>query len=251
MTDRVIGLDVSRWQDNPYTPQEIDFVKARENGTDFVFIRAGLDNTVDINFADAWRDAKKAGLLRGSYWYYDYRFNAWAQSQKYIGTLDGDYGELPLVVDLEKKRGTKYPNRMAYLVGIKDFLEGLELHISDNHSIMIYLNRGLINYLKPIPEWLLAYDLWIAWYPNAWARLRNRQPKVSPWKRYTLWQHTDRADGHAYGMESRQVDENYFNGSWEELQNYATHISIEPPTPQPPTELTNQEKLDRLWEMHQ
>jgi len=68
----VIGPDVSFYQDDPQTPQGIDFAKLRANAG-YVVIRAGQNLWADRDFKLNWREAKSVGLPRGSYWFYDSR----------------------------------------------------------------------------------------------------------------------------------------------------------------------------------
>ena len=67
-----IGPDVSFYQDLEETPEKIDFVKMQKTAN-FVIIRAGQNLWPDPDFEYNWTEAKKAGLPRGSYWFYDSR----------------------------------------------------------------------------------------------------------------------------------------------------------------------------------
>ena len=67
-----IGSDVSFYQDQPETPEHIDFVKMGKSA-DFVIIRAGQNLWVDRDFKLNWVAAKAAELPRGTYWFYDSR----------------------------------------------------------------------------------------------------------------------------------------------------------------------------------
>ena len=57
----LIGPDVSFYQDDPETPQGIDFRKMRASAG-YVIIRAGQNAWVDSDFKINWREAKLAGL---------------------------------------------------------------------------------------------------------------------------------------------------------------------------------------------
>ena len=91
---QIIGPDVSFYQDDPGTPQEINFVRMNQT-TDFVIIRAGQNLWVDSDFKNNWRRAKEAGLPRGSYWFYDSRADPRQQAELWFNLLNGDLGELP------------------------------------------------------------------------------------------------------------------------------------------------------------
>lgn len=256
MRDQPIILDVSRRQDDPSTKQEIDFEQAKANGAAGVFIRAVLDSRKDTNFYDAWRDAELAGLPRGSYGYYDYRYNAVNQADAYLQTLnqikDNYYGELPLVIDVEKKQGTQLPPRANYLKGIYQYVS--RLGEATEHPVLIYINRGLINYFKPIPDWMLGHGLWLAWYPRILTSILQPNPK--PWDNYDFWQFSAKGDGTAYGTESKSVDINYFFGGMSQYVRYLVWVKKQtaepepPPSPVIPPEPSPEEKLKRLWENH-
>lgn len=91
----IIGPDVSFYQDEPTTPQGIDFVKMRASA-EFVIIRAGQNLWPDSDFKYNWREAKIAMLPRGSYWFYDSRVAPKKQAELWVEQFEGDFGELPL-----------------------------------------------------------------------------------------------------------------------------------------------------------
>ena len=97
----VIGPDVSFYQDDPETPQGIDFVKMRVSAG-YVIIRAGQNTWVDSDFKANWREAKLAGLPRGSYWFFDSRIEPKRQAELWVQQFAGDFGELPLFADFEE-----------------------------------------------------------------------------------------------------------------------------------------------------
>ena len=81
--------------------------------------------------------------------------------------------------------------------------------------------------------------LWIAQYPyeSHVAEELYTQPKIptNTWNTHTLWQVSDRGDGHFYGVESSRVDANYFNGTLDELYiKYGKPEISEPEIPEIP-----------------
>ncbi len=90
----VIGTDVSFYQDDPQTPQGIDFAKMRQNA-EYVIIRAGQNLWTDRDFKVNWREAKRVGLPRGSYWFYDSRVDPKRQAELWASLFGGDTGEDP------------------------------------------------------------------------------------------------------------------------------------------------------------
>ncbi|NPV87675.1 MAG: glycoside hydrolase family 25 protein [Anaerolineae bacterium] len=220
----VQGLDVSKWQDDNTTPQQIDFNKAKRAGAYFVFIKASQDVYADPDFAYNWNAAKTAGLIRGAYHFFDYRKSPKTQADYLASLLKDDWGELPPVLDFEKHPAWDLPTRDKCLRMIKEFFTQLETTCPKKP--LFYTNPSMIKYtLSPIPDWLLEHPLWIAhYYVSA--------PSYKPWAKWHFWQYSDRGDGLAYGMESLQVDMNWWNGTLEELHQFA---NLEPPPPPPPT----------------
>lgn len=94
----VLGPDVSFYQNDPNTPRGIDFVRMNQVA-DFVIVRAGQNQWIDPNFQDNWRNAKAAGLPRGSYWFYDSRADPRRQAELWVDTLNGELGELPFFAE--------------------------------------------------------------------------------------------------------------------------------------------------------
>lgn len=210
----VHGPDVSAWQDDDTTLPQIDFTKAKTAGASFVFVKASQGGFIDADFRYNWQAARAAGLLRGAYHLLDYRKPAKAQSEFFLRLLAGDGGELPPALDVERVAGWPLPARAALIEALHTFLTALEA--ADGRKPLLYTNPDLLrSVLWPLPGWLAETPLWIAHYGV-------QKPLVlAPWQRWTFWQFTDRADGRGYGMESRQVDMNLFNGGLEELNALA------------------------------
>ncbi len=201
------GPDISFYQDNPTTPQRIDFVKMKQQA-DFVIIRAGQNLWVDRDFQHNWAEARRVGLPRGSYWFYDSRVNPSKQAEKYVETLGNDLGELPLFLDLEENYGGPYAGWQHWytcLERLKTLVGGKEIGIYTAYFYWTTHAPGTPANL----QYFRQYPLWIAHY-------QVLQPRIpAPWTEWLFWQYTDKADGAAYGVESREIDMNYFNGDGE------------------------------------
>jgi len=127
----IIGADVSFYQDDPQTPQGIDFPKMRKSA-EFVIIRAGQNLWVDPDFKLNWREAKLAGFPRGSYWFYDSRAEPKRQAELWAAQFAGDFGELPLFADFEEKYGGAYKgwkNWYTFLERLKQLIGSKEIAI--------------------------------------------------------------------------------------------------------------------------
>lgn len=207
---RVQGIDVSAWQDIDATPQQIDFTKAKAQGAMFVYIRATRGDWTDPDFAYNWKKAKEAGLLRGAYHFHMFTQAVSPQISRVMNTLQADPGELPPALDVERLGvGSLTPKKVLEMIK-----PALEMMTTQARKPIFYSNPDIIvNFISPIPDWLLAYDLWVAHY-------NIDTPKIGAFPTYKFWQYSDRGDGIAYGMESNQVDMNWWNGTLAELRAY-------------------------------
>ena len=236
MGERTLGLDVSFYQDYNGTPQQIDFEKAKANGAKFVIIRASQGLTTDPDLEYNMINAKKAGLITDMYHFWDYRISSSKQAIHFAELCSQYKPDMPPVLDFEKHRDWPLPYYASTLAGIKLFTETFK--DAYGKAMMFYTNPNTIKYhfgYNRIPEWLLALDLWIAQYPPVGSDLSEIEPDFYPWATYKFWQWTDREDGLAFGMESKQVDANYFNGSEDDLREYANMGEEEIPEPPVPT----------------
>jgi GH25 family lysozyme M1 (1,4-beta-N-acetylmuramidase)/SH3-like domain-containing protein len=205
----VIGPDISFYQDDDATPEGVDFAKMKENA-EFVIIRVGQSQWIDSDFRTNWAAAKAVGLPRGSYWFYDSRSDPKRQAELWANALKDDPGELPLCADFEDNYGGPHGGWRkwyTFLENMKNLLPGKEIVI---YTASFYWQQN-----GPDPEteassleYFHQYPLWIANYQVS-------KPNVpAPWgeDEWLWWQYTAHGDGATYGVESKNIDLNYFNG---------------------------------------
>jgi len=223
----LIGPDVSFYQDDPETPQGIDFAKMRASAG-YVIIRAGQNRWPDPDFKANWREAKNAGLPRGSYWFYDSRADPIEQAKLWASLFEGDFGELPLFADFEENYKGPYAGWRKWY----DFLENIKL-LAPAKEIAIYTayyywrdnapsaitQASSLEYFHQYPLWIANYGATEPSVPKPWAR--------SEW---LFWQFSEVGDGKLYGVETNGIDLNYFNG---DIDAFRTRFNI-PGTPPPP-----------------
>lgn len=226
-----IGPDVSFYQDDNATPQGVNFVTMRQ-ATEYVIIRAGQNLWEDQDFRRNWSAAKSAGLLRGSYWFYDSRADPIKQAQLWVDAMQGDYGELPLWADFEDKYDGFWKGPQHW----REFMEEVKRLISTPHDLGIYTAYYYWKDYGPQDSISLAYfhqyPLWIANYGVS-------APHVPlPWAadEWLFWQYQSNdmnTLGAQYGCESKGVDLNQFHGDSAALR--AMFGGAAPaPTPPPP-----------------
>jgi GH25 family lysozyme M1 (1,4-beta-N-acetylmuramidase)/uncharacterized protein YraI len=203
----LIGTDVSFWQDDPQTPEGIDFRKMRENAG-YTIIRAGQNLWADREFKVNWREAKLAGIPRGSYWFYDSRADPKKQAELWASLFNGDFGELPLWADFEDNYGGSFKgwrNWKVFIESLKELMPGKEIGVYTayyywlSNTVSVGIPAAELNYFKQYPLWIANYG--------------TNSPLVpKPWTDWTFWQYTDKGNGKIYGVESGNIDLNYFNG---------------------------------------
>lgn len=225
----ITGPDISFYQDDPQTPQGVNFTKMRESAP-FVIVRAGQNLWGDRDFKANWNGAKAAGLPRGSYWFYDSRIDPKLQAEKWASMFEGDFGELPHFGDFEDAYNGPYKGWKHW----HNFLERFKQLLPANKEIGVYtgyyywrentvaagMPAASLNYFKQYPLWIAAYN------PTA--------PLIpKPWDHWTFWQFTDNGDGVVHGVESLNIDLNYFNGDLAAFEQ-RFGVVVGPPTPPPP-----------------
>ncbi|MEW5938916.1 MAG: GH25 family lysozyme, partial [Chloroflexota bacterium] len=84
---QALGPDISFYQNEPDTPQGVNFQTLKQ-GSDFVIIRAGQNLWPDPDFKYNWMEAKKVGLPRGCYWFYDSRADPKRQAELWFDLLN-------------------------------------------------------------------------------------------------------------------------------------------------------------------
>lgn len=103
---KVTAIDVS------YCQTGVDYNKVKNSGIDAVIIRAGFGKEIyqkDSEFETHYRNAKKAGLAVGVYWYsYAYSVAEAKQEAKVcLACIKGKTLELPVYYDLEESGQTR------------------------------------------------------------------------------------------------------------------------------------------------
>lgn len=203
----------------------IDFHALRQQ-TRGVILRAGQNLWRDRAFDVSWKNAKEAGLLRGSYWFYDSRANPKRQAEKWAETLGNDPGEMELWCDFEERYGGAFGGWKHWY----DFMEALKA-LLPNKKIGVYTGYYYWNEFARGVDYFGQYPLWIAWY-------NTTPPKVpSVWNDWTYWQFTDDYPSTGWGAESNEIDMNYFAGS--EADFLARYGVGESPTQNKSTILAN------------
>ena len=196
---QVHGIDISHYQGDI----NWNMLKQTRQGQfpiSFIFMKAteGGDYA-DDKFVANFDSAKAHGFIRGAYHFYNPKTDANKQADFFIRSVKLEPGDLPPVLDIEKK-GKDIKKLQADL---KVWLRKVESHYGVKPIIYAsykfktrYLNDSVFN----------SYPYWIAHYYVDSVRYDG------DWK---FWQHTD--VGTLPGIDEK-VDLNVFNGSLQELK---------------------------------
>ncbi len=211
----ILGIDISKWDGN------WDATKAKQAGATFAFIKASQATLTDPQFLINWQKAKDAGLIRGAYHYLDYTKSGVDQANYFADLLKNDPGELPPVIDYELRRTDNNPS--AALGFLRDCLDQLtkRTELFEDASIkrpMIYTGPAFwVEYGDQTKrDYWIQFPLWNAHW------ITSNTPTVPlPWTMWQFWQFTAKGPGEAFGSESLSMDMNRFNGTLNELMEFA------------------------------
>lgn len=222
------GFDLSFYQDNDLTPQTPDFTKMWEYGAEFVIIRAGQGEWADPDFKMNWMNARGV-LPRHSYWYYDNRYEPRQQARRWWNLLKDDY-EGMMWLDLEHKATGGYSGWRHWF----DFLDEL-VNVIGIPADRIGIYTGYYYWAEYAPKtelslrWFGQFKLWLAWYTTQVEDVQIPRP----WTKMFLWQDGTYPIGPEVGVESEEIDHNFFMGTDEEFQTYFGEVVPPPDTGEP------------------
>ncbi|MBQ1477591.1 MAG: hypothetical protein IIZ33_05555 [Erysipelotrichaceae bacterium] len=185
------GIDISEHNG------DIDFEKIKEEGVEFVFIRAGWRGAVtgylnkDKRFEEYYEGAKRAGLSIGFYFFSQAVNEEEAiEEADYLASLvKGKSFDLPLVYDyedfsegrIEELDGkTRTANALA-------FLERIAMH---NYKGILYTNLNWLRWYYDVKD-IIDLDIWFAQYHDV-----PQYPHP-----FRLWQYSE--EGELEGIEEK------------------------------------------------
>ena len=214
----IAGIDVSRWQGR------IDWDAIATSHTEFAFIRVsdGLGYP-DGEYARNWSEARRVGIVRGTYQYFRASQDPIAQANLLLsamGALSAD--DLPPVLDLETLDG------QSAAVAYQRAVQWLD-HVAaaTGRTPIVYTGYYFFRDSLGNPD-LGGYPLWIAQYGPTCPRIPDR------WYRWDFHQTSD--SGRVAGIPGN-VDTNVFNGDLAALLAFAGGAAP-PPRPTPPPSST-------------
>lgn len=199
----VRGVDISHYEGG------IAWDQVKLAGLSFVYMKATEGGDfVDEKFADNWRGATSAGLVKGAYHFYNFCKGGAEQAANFVATVPAEADALPMTIDLEESAACrKMPKKAAFRADLAAFVE--KVRAAYGRTPVLYVNYSI--YAKYFQGESDAYKLWIADTSHAAPAL----PDGSAW---TMWQ---------YGWHGRvagipgEVDLDVFNGTPQMLASLA------------------------------
>lgn len=171
---KVTAIDVS------YCQTGVDYNKVKNSGIDAVIIRAGFGKETyqkDSEFETHYRNAKKAGLAVGVYWYsYAYSVAEAKQEAKVcLACIRGKTLELPVYYDLEESGQTRLGMSALTNIAIA-FCDAIK---SGGYRAGVYGNLNWLNNYLDYEKLRNKYSIWLAQWSS------------SPSKSCDIWQNAD------------------------------------------------------------
>ena len=162
------GVDISSWQG------EVDFEKLKNDGVEFVIIKAGEGMRVSESFYTYIKGAKEAGLPCGAYWFSKASTYSEAvdEAKKCLEVVSDYKLEFPVVCDYEYAALTKSNpftyDKTALTDAILAFLDTVE---QGGYYSMYYTNLDFSSRLIEFDRIKEKYDVWCADYGSDYPRL--------------------------------------------------------------------------------
>lgn len=190
----VHGIDVSAYQGR------IDWAEVARHNVQFAFIKASEGVTLrDQRFQRNWEAARKAGVYRGAYHYFQPNYDGAQQANLFTRTVPLAPGDLPPVLDVEH---AEFHDVAAMRRNVGVWLRLVERHygvrpiLYSNHS---FYKRHLAGHFDKYPLWLAHYEV--------------PEPRL-PREKWIIWQYSD--ESYIPGIRGT-VDFNVFQGSFQTL----------------------------------
>jgi lysozyme len=197
----VFGIDVSRWQDNPNTNKDdIDWnkIKGDRLAPKFVYMRGTLGaNTLDVQFENFYKGAKKSGLLVGMYHLIHPADGYQNEIRDILKQVNSKEFDLPVAIDVEQRHNLSPQEMLRYL---QNLVMGL---MTEGVKPIIYTANWFWRPNVARSDFWDDYDLWLASYTEL--------PVMAPdFKTWTIWQKSSTYK--MQGITANTVDVNEFRG---------------------------------------
>lgn len=180
-----LGIDVSHHQN----PETLDYSKLKEEGYEWVMVRAAYGKRKDKKFVAHCEKARAAGLLVGAYIFYRQTQSVEAQFDAFVSQLDMVDWQIMPVVDLEWNEA--YDGKVSRNKFNRDARELMaKLAEEFGSTVTAYIAPGFFQTLGN-PDWVKEYPWWVAHFTQA-------DKPWCPFKNWDMWQYSDKGNLAAY-----------------------------------------------------
>lgn len=210
----VRGIDISKWQGNWTIQKTID------QGVQYAFIKATQNGFTDSKFDANVAIATGANFPFGVYHFCDPGgISAIKQAQYFCNIVDG-VGDLSVAADVEWTGGLSTTGLLNWLL---DFWGEVGVQLGDRLK-ETYTRMSFFNVKVAPHDWEAdGIGLWVArwadWLEGPWSDGRYI-PR--DWTDWVNWQCSGDGNGlgSLYGVESADIDLDYFHGDWDAFVNH-------------------------------
>jgi len=173
-----LGIDVSRHNGI------VDWDGMKAAGVKFAAIRSTLGATgLDEQFRRNWAEASRVGILKTNYHYFINNTSGLPQVENMLNVLGGNFGDIEIVLDVERATNQVITDRAANTREIAIWLTECENRTGIRP--IIYTNKSAWDACTNVPAWSSLYKLWHAQYTSALV------PKINlPWTSCAIWQYS-------------------------------------------------------------
>ena len=199
----VEGIDVAEFSGN------IDWEKVKSQGIYFAFARVndGIAHP-DKLFTNYWPAIKKAGIIRGAYFFFRPTKDINQQVRFFAQGLEIEPGDLPPVIDIEPASSWDELNLTQRLDHVAESLNAVET--ATGYKPIIYTAPNFWQEKLGNTKRFADYDLWIAHFDT------DTPTIPGGWELHTFHQYRENQTG--FPGISGDVDRNRFNGALDRLQ---------------------------------
>lgn len=243
---RAVGIDISKYQ------VDFDIDNAKEP-VDFIWQRTSYGLKTDEKFDSLWPGVSefknRVGPI-GAYHYFSTAVPWKEQAQKFLTLIDGrGYGKYSL--DYEHYYNNLNKQSAVAAGNWVDFVQ-------QKTGVEVVLYCGIYHlrdHLNPFVTWQNNRNLWISRWPGGTVNVHEDDPDLSlndeevrPEGDWKFWQYEVSEEGDRYGVDSRKIDLNVFNGTIDELRDYFGWEQEPQPAPtlEPGPDELRQARIDAL-----
>lgn len=230
---RILGMDTSHWDG------KVNAKKAKEKGikfcyfkmTDFYSSPAYPTGWIDDQAVNTWNATRDEGMINGGFCWLQPKQDPVVQAKFYLDAYTKYPTDMPPILDFEKQAVNSWND---FLWRAQVWLTYVEEQTKE--LPWVYTNQDLMNQMdRSKSAFLYRYPLIVASYRPTY--LKPAMPQ--PWDKWVMWQYTKKAFGFDYGVPTKELDLDIFEGTEQDLR--ALLGSVIPPEP-----LSLQEQVDDL-----